>query len=200
MSPTVPIKFFVDPEPEEPLPPMEPPMRPAEEPTGCWAMSPEELAEQIRAQLEECGSLSPAELADEQRIREEIRAAEALFRARRGKSETRADAKRCVSDETVSASTPSRNSEWRPRTAWAKEYMRLYQYPYPPDRYKFTCRARTRAGTPCKRRPDYRNGRCKFHGGASTGPKTEQGRRQSAENGRKGGRPRKRAVGQESKT
>lgn len=51
------------------------------------------------------------------------------------------------------------------------------------------CGARTRAGTPCKRKDIWFNGRCKLHGGLSTGPKTREGRRQSAENGRKGGRP-----------
>jgi hypothetical protein len=102
--------------------------------------------------------------------------------------------------EQIRASTPSRNDKARPRTDWAKEYQRLNHYPYPPEFYAFTCRARTRAGTPCKLRPDYANGRCKFHGGASTGPNTEQGRLQSAVNGRKGGRPRKRVVGQDAKT
>lgn len=49
------------------------------------------------------------------------------------------------------------------------------------------CGARTRAGTPCKSRAIYTNGRCKNHGGMSTGPKTEAGREQSRVNGRKGG-------------
>ncbi len=53
------------------------------------------------------------------------------------------------------------------------------------------CGAKTRAGTPCKQKAVYANGRCKFHGGLSTGPKTPQGRRQSAINGRLGGRPRR---------
>jgi hypothetical protein len=46
----------------------------------------------------------------------------------------------------------------------------------------------------------YASGRCKFHGGRSTGPKTQQGRRQSALNGRKGGGPRKHVVNEEGKT
>jgi hypothetical protein len=33
------------------------------------------------------------------------------------------------------------------------------------------CGAKTRAGTPCKRRDLYPSGRCKFHGGLSTGPR-----------------------------
>ena len=36
------------------------------------------------------------------------------------------------------------------------------------------CRARTRAGHPC-RTPAMRNGRCRMHGGASTGPRTPEG-------------------------
>ena len=36
------------------------------------------------------------------------------------------------------------------------------------------CGARTRAGTGC-RQPAMRNGRCRFHGGRSTGPRTEAG-------------------------
>lgn len=53
------------------------------------------------------------------------------------------------------------------------------------------CGAKTRAGTPCKQKAIYWNGRCKFHGGLATGPITEAGKEQSRVNGRKGGRPRK---------
>lgn len=38
------------------------------------------------------------------------------------------------------------------------------------------CGARTRRGTACLCQGEGRGGRCKFHGGASTGPKTEAGR------------------------
>lgn len=58
-----------------------------------------------------------------------------------------------------------------------------------------TCGAKTRAGTPCKQKAIYENGRCKFHGGMATGPVTEAGKEQSRINGRKGGRPRKGATG-----
>jgi hypothetical protein len=54
-----------------------------------------------------------------------------------------------------------------------------------------TCSAKTQAGTPCKQRAIFKNGRCKWHGGLSTGPKTEAGKEQSRINGRKGGRPKK---------
>jgi len=36
------------------------------------------------------------------------------------------------------------------------------------------CGAKTRPGTPCKS-PAMRNGRCRMHGGASTGPRTPEG-------------------------
>ena len=37
------------------------------------------------------------------------------------------------------------------------------------------CDAKTRKGTPCRCRGLGRRGRCKFHGGMSTGPKTAEG-------------------------
>jgi hypothetical protein len=42
------------------------------------------------------------------------------------------------------------------------------------------CGAKTRKGAPC-RAPAMSNGRCRMHGGASTGPRTGQGRAQCAE-------------------
>lgn len=42
------------------------------------------------------------------------------------------------------------------------------------------CGARTRAGTPCKAKGLPGTGRCKFHGGRSTGPRTEAGRQRIA--------------------
>ena len=38
------------------------------------------------------------------------------------------------------------------------------------------CGAKTRRGTHCQRPANKRNGRCRLHGGASSGPRTEQGR------------------------
>lgn len=38
-----------------------------------------------------------------------------------------------------------------------------------------TCGAKTRSGAPCRNLP-MRNGRCRMHGGASTGPKTAASR------------------------
>jgi len=41
------------------------------------------------------------------------------------------------------------------------------------------CGAMTRRGTPC-RAPAMANGRCRMHGGKSTGPRTSEGRARSA--------------------
>ena len=38
------------------------------------------------------------------------------------------------------------------------------------------CGAKTRKGTACQRPANKRNGRCRVHGGVSTGPRTEEGR------------------------
>jgi hypothetical protein len=38
------------------------------------------------------------------------------------------------------------------------------------------CGAKTRSGSPCKRLGNKRNGRCKLHGGRSTGAKTAEGK------------------------
>ena len=55
----------------------------------------------------------------------------------------------------------------------------------PPDLVGMTCGATTRSGTPCKLTSIWRNGRCKFHGGMSTGPKTIAGKGRSAANPKK---------------
>ena len=71
---------------------------------------------------------------------------------------------------------------------WA---ARGYRYPaparpaFPEELRGLACGAKTRAGTPCKLTGIYGNGRCKLHGGLSTGPKTPEGRAKMADNGRK---------------
>ena len=57
--------------------------------------------------------------------------------------------------------------------------------PFPEELRDLSCGARTRKGTPCKLTSLFRSGRCKFHGGMSTGPKTKEGKRYSAMNGRR---------------
>jgi hypothetical protein len=84
----------------------------------------------------------------------------------------------------------------RQRTVRGKAYQLARQSPTSLESRDSTCGARTRAGTPCKNTNLWWNGRCRFHGGLSTGPRTEQGRRQSAVNGKRGGRPRKRIAEQ----
>lgn len=49
------------------------------------------------------------------------------------------------------------------------------------DFFDLTCGAKTRAGTPCKLKILYDNGRCKFHGGLSTGAKTKEGKMRQRE-------------------
>lgn len=62
-------------------------------------------------------------------------------------------------------------------------YPRPARYPPFPDALRgLQCGARTRLGQPCKRRDLGSSGRCKFHGGFSTGPKTDEGRRRSLAN------------------
>lgn len=46
-----------------------------------------------------------------------------------------------------------------------------------------SCGARTRAGTPCQQKGLFGNGRCRLHGGMSTGPRTDAGKAISARNG-----------------
>lgn len=53
----------------------------------------------------------------------------------------------------------------------------------PNDINVLTCGAKTRKGTPCKRKDLYNNTRCKLHGGLSTGPRTIEGKKRSALNG-----------------
>ena len=43
------------------------------------------------------------------------------------------------------------------------------------------CGAKTRKGTSCQRPANKRNGRCRVHGGASTGPRTKEGRARISE-------------------
>jgi len=102
----------------------------------------------------------------------------------------------------MSESTPDKRGRWREyhalcdaiRRRW---HERCYQQPlprcppYPADLIGLACGAKTRAGTPCKITTLYFGGRCKWHGGMSSGPKTEVGKEQSRINGRKGGRPKK---------
>ena len=57
--------------------------------------------------------------------------------------------------------------------------------PFPDILRGLTCGARTRAGTPCKRIDLYRSGRCKYHGGMSTGPRSAEGKAVASRNGKR---------------
>ena len=49
-------------------------------------------------------------------------------------------------------------------------------------RKQIICGAWNRQGEPCQAKQLYRNGRCKNHGGLSTGPKTPEGKAKVAQN------------------
>lgn len=68
--------------------------------------------------------------------------------------------------------------------------LRLLTPSFPEDLRGMACSAKTRSGTPCKRTDLYLSGRCKFHGGKSTGPKTVDGKAKVALNGVQSKRPR----------
>ena len=64
-------------------------------------------------------------------------------------------------------------------------------YPeFPPECEGMTCGAKAKSsGQPCKSKEIHKNGRCKFHGGLSTGPKSAEGKLAALENLRLGREP-----------
>jgi hypothetical protein len=177
MSPTVPISMFVDaPMEEELLPPLDPTpparpmdraaMQPRPQPPSWAIRAAHDLAAQIRAQCGEDINVDPVELA-------------ARLRTERGARRRETEAYVC----TI-------NQGRKQTSAWGRAYQ-LARQSWTPASPVPACGARTRAGTPCRMTDLWFNGRCKFHGGMSTGPRTPEGRMQSAINGRRGGRPRK---------
>lgn len=71
-------------------------------------------------------------------------------------------------------------AEW---LAHSNYRQRPQMEPLPDDLKALRCGANTRAGTPCKQKAIYINGRCKWHGGCSTGPRTPEGKKRSSMNG-----------------
>ena len=57
--------------------------------------------------------------------------------------------------------------------------------PLPLNFHWIICGAKTRSGGLCKRHDIQINGRCRLHGGLSTGPKTVEGKKRSSQNFRK---------------
>ena len=49
------------------------------------------------------------------------------------------------------------------------------EWRFGPDWPGQRCGAKTRRGAPCRRPANKRNGRCRLHGGASSGPRTKEG-------------------------
>ena len=78
----------------------------------------------------------------------------------------------------------------RARREWESESRGLFpghpQYRRPPrcppECADLRCGATTRRGTACQRKDIGAGGRCKLHGGMSTGPRTRKGKRRSALN------------------
>jgi hypothetical protein len=54
-----------------------------------------------------------------------------------------------------------------------------------PIDWAYPCGARTRKDTPCRQKAVYASGRCKLHGGLSTGPITEEGKERIREGQRR---------------
>lgn len=80
---------------------------------------------------------------------------------------------------------------------WGEENERIRQRRRTPKVKRPRCGARCRDGHLCqapavwdRERNLPRNGRCRVHGGLSTGPRTEEGKRRSREGAVKGGRVR----------
>ena len=96
----------------------------------------------------------------ERYVDERIREHEERIRLREMKRAAREAGHRCLAAERV------RESEERARL------RELRRQP---------CGAKTRAGHPCQRKGLGRGGRCANHGGASTGPRTPEGRQRIAE-------------------
>ena len=103
-----------------------------------------------------------------------------LFRAHHEEFWRVADERKRIEDEHWMAMQDER-IHCRVRVAMKMPPLPDYP-PYPEECRGMTCGAKTRAGTPCKQRDIFSNGRCKFHGGLSTGPKTAKGKRKALAN------------------
>lgn len=66
--------------------------------------------------------------------------------------------------------------------AWRRQNAGQFAPSYPDYLRGLTCGAIKKNGKPCRMTTLGVSGRCKFHGGASTGPRTEEGRARALEN------------------
>ena len=71
---------------------------------------------------------------------------------------------------------PEEPAALRARTGWAFSLIAARFTPPIPRPRRQRCGAKTRKGTPCAAKPLPGKHRCKFHGGMSTGPKSDEGR------------------------
>lgn len=65
-------------------------------------------------------------------------------------------------------------------SGYRHEFKPIHE-PMPEALRQIQCGAKTRAGTPCRRTDINSNGRCKYHGGMSTGAKTSEGKERQLE-------------------
>ena len=92
--------------------------------------------------------------------------------------------------EVYKAWEKEREAAWD-EEAWLNGVRQeLPSYPEILRQFPLICGAKTRKGTLCKRIDLYSNGRCKLHGGLSTGPTTKEGKKKSAMNGFKASKTR----------
>ena len=99
-----------------------------------------------------------------------------------------------ITDPTLRAKQVKTLKDWyndgrKQSEEWA---ARRYRHP-PPESLPYPeicrgmkCEAKTRSGHPCKNDgTSWANGRCKYHGGASTGPVTPEGKKRVSMNSRR---------------
>lgn len=79
-------------------------------------------------------------------------------------------------------STKARRKLWREHYTAVQLALQEAGYdatfpPFPEELRGLTCGAKNRKGEPCRKTELYLNGRCKFHGGMSTGPTSDSGKK-----------------------
>ena len=94
--------------------------------------------------------------------------------------------RRIVSNETLA----ERRADYFCRTGKVLPLV-LPDYPeYPAECEDMTCGAKAKStGEPCKSTQIFRNGRCLYHGGPSTGPKSDEGKLAALGNLKRGPEP-----------